>query len=214
MDGLAAFLYRTKTYLVKNRLRRMFEHFASYLRETADLAAEELAAVRAVSIEKRLRRKQYLLQEGEVCHHNCFIIKGCLRLYRVSDDGVEHILRFGVENWWISDHESYNTGNLSKSNIDALENCELILVEKQDFEYLKERIPSFKAFIERLKARSFDASQNRIMSDISFTAEEKYQNFLISFPHIFNRVPLHMIASYLGLSRETLSRVRNSYMAK
>lgn len=192
----------------------MFEAFEIYLKEKANLTTEEMDAVRAVSIGKKIRKRQYLLQEGDVCHYNCFIVKGCLRLYRVGEDGVEHILRFGVENWWISDHESYNTGNPSKSNIDALENCEVILIDKPDFINLMITIPNFKNFIEWLKARSFDASQNRIMGNISYTAEEKYQNFMTSFPDIFYRVPLHMIASYLGVSRETLSRIRSQFSHK
>lgn len=119
------------------------------------------------------------------------MIKGWLRNYRVSEDGNEHILRFAIENWWVSDPESYNNGTPSKNNIDALENSEMILIEKQDFTNLLSNISRFKDFIYNLKARSFDASQNRIMSNISDTAEEKYSNFIKIYPHIFNRVPLH-----------------------
>ncbi|HUH17827.1 Crp/Fnr family transcriptional regulator [Albibacterium sp.] len=189
----------------------MFEVFSSYLKENAGLNDEELDRIRAVTVNKKLRKRQYLLQEGDVCHYNCFVVKGCLRNYRVSEDGNEHILRFGVENWWVSDPESYNNGTPSKNNIDALEDSELLLIEKQDFNNLLNNIPDFKDFIYILKAKSFDASQNRIMSNISDTAEEKYSNFIKAYPDIFNRVPLHMIASYLGLSRETLSRIRNQY---
>lgn len=192
----------------------MFEAFEKYLKEEADLTTVEIDAVRVVSIEKKIRKRQYLLQEGDICHYNCFIVKGCLRLYRVGEDGTEHILRFGVENWWISDQESYNTGHPSKSNIDALENCEVILIEQADFVHLMMTIPRFRNFIEKLKARSFDASQNRIMMNISSTADEKYQNFMTSFADIFYRVPLHMVASYLGVSRETLSRIRTQFTHK
>ena len=192
----------------------MFETFEKYLKENADLTAVEIDAVRAVSIEKKIRKRQYLLQEGDVCHYNCFIVRGCLRLYRIGEDGAEHILRFGVENWWISDQESYNTGNPSVSNIDALENCEVILIDKAAFVHLMMNIPRFRSFIDRLKAKSFDASQNRIMINISSTAEKKYQHFMTSFSDIFYRVPLHMIASYLGVSRETLSRIRTQFTHK
>jgi len=189
----------------------MFEIFASYLKKNSDLTDEELEQVRAVVIQRRLRKRHYLLQEGEVCNFNCFVAKGCLRNFRVSEDGNEHILRFAVETWWLSDQESYNNGTRSKNNIDALEDSEVLLIERQDFENLLIIIPHFKDFIFNLKARSFDASQNRIMSNISDTAEEKYFNFIEMYPDIFNRVPLHMIASYLGVSRETLSRIRNHY---
>ena len=192
----------------------MFEAFEKYLIEKADLDAEEINAVRAVSIEKKVRKRQYMLQAGDVCHYNCFIVKGCLRMYTVGEDGIEHILRFAVENWWISDRESYNNGNPSKCNIDALENCEVILIDKPDFLQLLATIPKFKKFTDGLLARSYDAIQNRVIGAISYGAEERYRNFIIRFPDIFYRVPLHMIASYLGVSRETLSRVRSQFVHK
>ena len=135
-------------------------------------------------------------------------------MYTLGDDGIEHILRFAVENWWISDRESYNNGNPSKCNIDALENCEVILIDKPDFLQLLATIPKFKKFTDGLLARSYDAIQNRVIGAISYGAEERYRNFIIRFPDIFYRVPLHMIASYLGVSRETLSRVRSQFVQK
>lgn len=192
----------------------MFEVFEEYLREKAGLNEREIAAVRSVSVEKRLRKRQYLLQEGDVCVNNCFIVKGCLRLYFVSEEGTEHILRFAVENWWMSDQESLNNGVPSKNNIDALEDSELILIPQADYINLQMTIPGFRRMVERLKARSFESSQRRILSNISFSAEEKYQHFMKTYPDIFYRIPLHMIASYLGVSRETLSRVRNQSVHK
>lgn len=192
----------------------MFKAFETYLKEEANLTADELEAVRAVSVEKKVRKRQYLLQEGDVCLNNCFVVKGCFRTYRVTEDGREHILRFAAENWWIGDQESYRTGNPSKSNIDALENSEVILINKPAFANLMMTIPRFRDLAEGLVATCFDAGQNRIMSNISDTSEEKYQRFMTSFPDIFNRVPLHMVASYLGLSRETLTRIRNQFSHK
>jgi CRP-like cAMP-binding protein len=186
----------------------MFEHLAAYLKENAHLTDEQLEQVRACTITKKLRKRQYLLQEGAICHHNCFIAKGCLRLYRVSEDGTEHILRFGIENWWISDQESYNNEIPSKNNIDALEDCELLLIEKTDFQKLLDDFPNFRNWRDRLKDKSYDVNQNRILSTISDSAEERYLNFMKTYPNIFNRVPLRMIAAFLGVSRETLSRVR------
>lgn len=192
----------------------MFEAFENYLTVKADLNIQEIEAVRAVSKLKKIRKRQYILQEGDVCHYNCFVVKGCLRMYRVGEDGIEHILRFAVENWWMSDRESYNNNIPSKCNIDALEDCELILIERTDFLHLLATIPKLKQFIDSLLARSYDAIQDRVMGAISYSAEEKYQNFITRFPDIFYRVPLHMIASYLGVSRETLSRVRSHFVQK
>lgn len=192
----------------------MFEAFEKYLIEKATLDAEEIQAVRAVCIEKRLRKRQYLLQEGDVCHYNCFVVKGCLRMYTVGEDGVGHMLRFAVENWWISDRESYNNGTPSQCYIDALENSEVILIDKPDFLQLLTTIPKVKHFVDTLLARSYDAIQHRVLGAISYSAEEKYQHFITRFPNIFQRVPLHMVASYMGISRETLSRVRSQFVQK
>lgn len=189
----------------------MFESLAVYLKKEAGLSDEELELVQQVTIEKKLRKRQYLLQEGDVSNYNCFVVKGCLRLYRIGKDGAEHILRFAIENLWISDCESYNSGLPAKGNIDALEDSELLLIRKRDFDALTYTIPKLQLFRERLDAISYDHSQNRILSNISETAEEKYINFIQLYPEIYNRVPLHMIASFLGVSRETLSRVRHQY---
>jgi len=192
----------------------MFKVFEQYLIEKAGLNEQEIAAVRAVSVEKKICKRQYVLQEGDVCVNNCFVVKGCLRMYLVDEDGAEHMLRFAVENWWMSDQESLNNAIPSKKNIDALEASELILISQADYLNLQKNIPKFRELVESLKARSFEASQRRILSNISFSAEEKYQNFINTFPDIFYRIPLHMIASYLGVSRETLSRIRNQFAHK
>jgi CRP-like cAMP-binding protein len=186
----------------------MFETFRKYISDKARLTDDELEMIKAVSVSKKLRKRQYLLQEGDVCRYYCFVAKGCLRQYRAGDDGAEHIMRFAIENWWISDRESIITGEPSKSYIDALEDSDVILWTKDNFNTLLKNIPELHEFLDRLLAKSFNAKENRIHVTISYTAEEKYQNFLNSFPDIFNRVPLHMIASYLGISRETLSRIR------
>lgn len=192
----------------------MFNAFENYLREKAELNADEIGAVRVVCIERNIRKRQYLLQEGDLCHTECFIAKGCMRMFFVGKDGLEHILRFAVENWWISDRESYNNRTPSRYNIDALENSEVILIDKDDFNQLMESIPKLKKLVDTLLAKSYNAIQNRVVSNISYTAEEKYQNFITRFPDMFNRIPLHMIASYLGVSRETLSRVRSHNVQK
>ena len=103
----------------------MFQHLALYLKKNALLTDSEIEQVRAVTTERRFRKKQYLLQESDISYYNCFVGKGCMRLYRVGDNGAEHILKFAVENWWIADYESYNSGNPAKNNIDALEDSEL-----------------------------------------------------------------------------------------
>ena len=192
----------------------MFDVFRKYITEKAGLTADEQDRMEALCLQKKLRRKQYLLQEGEVCRNNCFVAQGCLRMYRIDDEGKEHIMRFAVENWWISDKESLNTGRPSRSNIDALEDSVVFLWSKEDYESLMREIPVLASFSERLLSRSFDASQNRIYAAISSSAEERYLEFMKAYPDLFSRIPQHMIASYLGITRETLSRIRNQYANK
>jgi CRP-like cAMP-binding protein len=192
----------------------MFETFQHYITPKTALSADELELIKSGSISKRIRKHQYLLQEGDVFRHKVFVVKGCFRLYRVDEAGTEHVLSFATENGWISDRESYTTGQPSKSNIDALEDSEVLIWTKDNFELLKEKIPAVKDFEDDLLAKSFAASQNKVYAAISFTAEEKVQCFLSSFPDIFNRVPMQMIASHLGISRETLSRVRHQLAHK
>jgi CRP-like cAMP-binding protein len=189
----------------------MFEVFEKHLRNYVEISDEDLELIRANSVKKTVRKWQLILENGEVWRINCFIANGCFRLYRYSEDGTDHTLRFGVDNWWISDQESYNNEKPSDYNIEALASSTVFIWTKEKWYELMETIPALKKFNEILLAKSYEASQRRIYSLISFPAEEKYQEFQKTYPSVFNRVPLHMVASYLGVSRETLSRIRKEY---
>jgi CRP-like cAMP-binding protein len=186
----------------------MFEIFEAFITTEASFTKEELSLMRTLSTQKKLRRKQLLLHEGEVCRHKAFVVKGLLRNYHTKDDGTEYIMRFAPENTWTMDPESYDNKTPSKYRIEALEDTEVIMWSQGSLEEMIKGIPSFRAYSDKVKASSHYASQNRVLMNISYTAEEKYQEFITSFPDIFRRVPLHMVASYLGISRETLIRVR------
>lgn len=187
----------------------MFQVFKAYVLRHATVSEEEFALLESVAKPKKLRKRQYLLQEGDICHHHCFITKGMLRTYAVDDKGNEHIIRFAMEDWWISDRESLMSGNPSKFNIDAIEDAEVLLFEKTAMDTLMEKLPAFKKMISEILDKSFITSQNRIHEAISSTAEEKYHNFVQRYPAFALRVPQAMIASYLGIKPETLSRLRN-----
>ena len=188
----------------------MHQAFIDYLKKTG-LNDLELQRIEKVIIPRKLRRRQYLLQEGEIARYNCFVVSGCLRMFHLSKSGTEHILRFAIENYWLSDYESYHAGKPSKCFIEALEDCELILITKEDLDLLCNDIPNLRMLKDNWDVQCSDASQNRILSIISETPEERYTRFLQTNPHVFNRVPLHMVASYLGISRKTISRIRQSY---
>ncbi|EJL73328.1 Crp/Fnr family transcriptional regulator [Chryseobacterium populi] len=192
----------------------MVAHFLKYLKDKFPINDDELEMFRQVCTVKKLRRRQYLLQEGDVWNKNAFVSKGVLRTYRVDEKGVEHIIQFSIENWWAGDRQSYHTGLPSTFNIEALEDSEIVLIPKADFDRLQVEIPKFGEFTRVLLERSFIASQNRIHASISYTAEEKYADFIKTYPDITNRIPQHMIASYLGISPETISRIRNHMVRK
>ena len=163
---------------------------------------------------KKLRKRQYFLQEGDVCHSSAFVCKGLLRYYYTTNKGQEYIMQFAPENYWISDRESMTSGMPSKYNIDAIDDSEILLLKKEDFEMLRKTIPVFNDFVTETLKKNVLVLQQRIRASISLSAEEKYSNFISKYPDINNRVPLHMIASYLGVSAETLSRARSQSSKK
>ncbi|MVT09107.1 Crp/Fnr family transcriptional regulator [Chitinophaga tropicalis] len=188
----------------------MFEAFENYMMSRADLTKDQLKYICSLATMKKLRRRHLLLKEGEVCQYKIFVSKGLLYTYRRKDDGTEYIMRFAPEDTWTIDHESYNNQTPSVYNIEALEDSEVMLWRRDEFEELATAIPTFKGLSDQLKANSLDISQQRILKNISYTSEEKYEDFITSYPDIFRRVPLHMVASFLGVSRETLSRIRHA----
>lgn len=192
----------------------MFDNFYKYLTANFPLTEEEFALIKQVSIVKKLRKKQYLLQEGDIWRYNAFVSKGLLRTYRVDDKGQEHIIQFSLENWWAGDRQSYHAEEPARYNIDAFEDSEVILISKQDFPLLLQQLPALDTFMKELMERSFIALQNRVHSNITFTAEEKYADFTRSYPAMLNRIPQHLIASFLGITPETLSRIRNQVAKK
>ncbi|AXY74524.1 Crp/Fnr family transcriptional regulator [Paraflavitalea soli] len=192
----------------------MYEVFKQYIKDKVSITDEEFALIQSLGTLKKLQKKQFLLHEGMVWKYNAFVCKGCLRTYRIDDKGNEHILQFSIENWWAGDRESLITGNPAQSNIEALEDSVILLFTQEQFATICKEIPAFNSMVINILEKSFIAAQNRIHASISYSTEEKYQNFLHSYPGIANRVPQHMIASYLGVTAETLSRLRNQATKK
>lgn len=192
----------------------VIETFINYIREKASLTPDELELIKSVCLVKRLKKRQYLLQEGDVWKYNAFVAKGCVRTYTIDEKGNEHIINFAIEKWWTGDRESLISAQPSIFNIDALEDSEIVLITKAAFDKVCAEIPAFNALINTILQRSFIAAQHRIHTFISLTAEEKYLRFLEKNPHLPMRVPQGMIASYLGITAETLSRIRKQTARK
>jgi CRP-like cAMP-binding protein len=188
----------------------MFETFETFITANGDFSPEDLRLMRSLSIVKKVRRKEFLLQEGEICRYKIFIAKGLLKSYCLKNDGTEHIMRFSPENSWTTDHLSLKNQTPAQSNIEALENSEVVMWTRENMHELFNSIPAFKVYMSKLIENALKSSHDRILINLSYTSEEKYEDFIASFPDVFRRVPLHMVASYLGVSRETLSRIRHA----
>lgn len=192
----------------------MFGIFQKYLEKKIPLSGDELILIESVVMIKKLRKKQFLLQEGDIWKFNAFVSRGFLKTFSIDNNGREHIMNFSPEKYWTGDRESLTNGTPSRFNIDAIEDTEVVLIEHENFKMLCAKIPQFNDLINNILQKSFILSQNRIHANISLSAEEKYENFLDKFPMIVNRIPQHMIASYIGVTPETLTRIRRNATKK
>ncbi len=192
----------------------MYELLYKKITETISLTDEEFDYSKRLFLPKKLRKRQYLLQEGDVCKYTTFVTNGLLRSYTIDNKGTEHILQFAFEGWWMGDLYSFLTNEQSIFNIEAIEDCELLLITKPSWELLLEKIPAFERYFRILIQNNLIATQRRLMGNLSETAEEKYIKLMKNFPGCLMRVPQHMIASYLGITRETLSRIRGQMAAR
>lgn len=192
----------------------MFELLHNRINEIITVTEEEFDFCKTLFQPKKLRKKQYLLQDGDVCKYTAFVEKGILRTYTIDEKGNEHILQFSMEGWWVADLYSFLTNEPSNYNIEALEECELLLITKPSWDILLEKVPAFERYFRILLQNNLIATQQRLMGSLSETAEEKYTKLVTNFPGCIQRVPQHMLASYLGITRETLSRVRGQMAAR
>lgn len=186
----------------------MYELLYKKISGLISITDKEFDFCKTLFLPKKLRKRQYLLQEGDVCKYNTFVTNGLLRSYTIDDKGTEHILQFAFEGWWIGDISSFLTEQPSQFNIEALEACELLLLTKSSMDLLLEKIPAFEHYFRILFQNNLIATQKRLMGSLSETAEEKYTSLINNYPGCLQRIPQHMIASYLGITRETLSRIR------
>jgi CRP-like cAMP-binding protein len=190
----------------------LIKYFNSY--SSKPLNGDEIDQIQGFFTQKKFRKRQYLLQEGEVCKYTAFVIKGAMRQYRVDDKGEEHIIKLYIENWWASDRESLMNRTPSIYFIDAWEDTEALLVTKTDLSYLVDNLAPLAEWLRKLDTNFAAASQRRINAAISLSAEERYYDLEKSYPEFIQRFPQHIIASYLGINRETLSRIRSRGVKK
>jgi CRP-like cAMP-binding protein len=189
----------------------MFDILRHYLRERSTFSDDDLERIEAMAVHRRLSRRQFLLQEGDINRTQTFILKGCVRLFRVDEQGVEHIVRFATESSWMADPESFFFGTFAKNNISCLTDTEVLQWSKEKFEMLQDELPAFRAFHDEWLVSNVKAASTRVVQNISLSTEEKYQQFLVAYPGLINRIPLQMVASYLGVATKTLTRLRSNH---
>jgi CRP-like cAMP-binding protein len=192
----------------------MFDKLRTHILDRVPLTEKEFALATTFFIPKKIRKRQFLLQEGGVCKYLAFISKGCLRSYSVDDKGEEHIVQFAIENWWISDQKSFLTNQPATYSIDALEDSELLLIDKTSQDKLCIAVPKCEHYFRLLLERNNSSIFNRITNLISASAEDRYLKFLNDYPEIVQRVPQSQIASYLGITPQSLSRIRKELYEK
>ncbi|SDF87694.1 cAMP-binding domain of CRP or a regulatory subunit of cAMP-dependent protein kinases [Dyadobacter soli] len=188
----------------------MHTEFENYLAAQTDLSLDTIRHIESTAALRQLNRNEVLLSAGEICRHKVFIASGMLRSYHLRTDGSEHILQFSPQHSWTLDVESYDKQAPSLINIEAVERSTVLLWTKPDFDKLLKEIPALKKFSEALIARTIYHNRNRILTILSGTPEERYADFITAYPDYLARLPLRMVAAYLGISLKTLTRIRHA----
>ncbi|MGB3182075.1 MAG: Crp/Fnr family transcriptional regulator [Cyclobacteriaceae bacterium] len=178
------------------------------IRRYVSLTDEEEAAFRGIVRTSRVRRRQYLVQPGFVCTHQTYVQQGAFRSYFVTGEGAEHTVQFAVEDWFISNFNSYISRQPASLFVEALEDGMVQQIANEDTEAICTNYPVFERFFRLVAQKSFAFSQRRTLSNLGKNAEERYLEFLQLYPGIAQRVPQYALASYLGMSAEFLSKIR------
>ena len=184
----------------------------NYISKHVDLSEEEEAYLCSQIKYRKYLKGQYILQQGDVSTTQCFILSGCTKMFYVDDAGQEHIIMFSIEEWWTSDLGSFISQTPSDFNVQCIEATTVIQFPYETHETLLKRIPKLERFFRKIIETAFVSSQKRIIKNLSLSAKERYQLFHLKYPHIEQRVPQYMLASYLGITKEFLSKIKKEVL--
>ena len=187
-----------------------FDVLRNYLDARAAFGPGDFDLIRSVFLFKRLSAGEFLQRAGDITRHAAFVASGCLRNYVIDSKGKEHIVQFAPETWWLADATSLNNGTPSTFFIDAIEDSALLLIDAPSHQMLVDRVAGYAAAFRTGLQRHAAAKDQRIVSSLSASAEERYLEFIRVYPSIALRVPQSMLASYLGVTPETVSRIRKN----
>lgn len=186
----------------------MYDILLEHLQKKISLTDGEQEKVKSFFLYKRLKKRQFLLQEGDNCKYMAFVSTGLLRAYNVDEKGIEHMQQFSPEGWWTSDMSSFFNGGKALYYIDALEDSEVLLITAEDLEHMTLQVPAMDRFFRLLFQNSLVTKERRLVSSNTHTAEEKYLHLMQYNPDLIIRIPQKLLASYLGLTPATVSRLK------
>jgi len=185
-----------------------YPEFIAHIRRYVELSDQDVAILEMYVHPVELKRREYLLKEGEVCRYNYFVEKGCLRMYFYNEKMVEQTTQFALETWWLSDYFSFARQSPSQYYLQAVEKSFVVAIDYSIQDKLFREVPQLEHYFRIMMQRALAASQLRVKMIYQLSKEEMYTHFVTSFPQFFQRVPQYMIASYLGLTPEYMSELR------
>lgn len=183
-----------------------------YINKHVNLTAVEEAFLTSKVSHRKYLKGQYIVQQGDVCKYECFVISGCTKTFFVDEEGQEHIVMFAIEDWWASDLGSFITQTPADFSVQCIENTDFIMFSNDDIEDLYSEIPKLERFFRLIIERAFVASQKRLIRNFSLSAKDRYLYFKKQYPKIDQRIPQYMIASYLGVTKEFLSKIKGQLL--
>lgn len=181
----------------------------AYINNYVSLTEEEERLLETYVTKRTYLKGQYILQQGDICRHSSFITKGCSKMFVVDADGQEHIIILAVEGWWNSDIASFINQKPADFNIQCIEDTEIVQFHYDTIETVYTLVPKLEKFFRKILERGLAASQKRIIRNFTMTAKDRYLYFKASYPDIDQRIPQYMVASYLGITKEFLSKIKS-----
>ncbi|GJM29399.1 MAG: cAMP-binding protein [Cyclobacteriaceae bacterium] len=184
------------------------EPLVNYIKQYIDLTPDEINILSGLVKYRKYLKGQFVVQQGDICRYENFVVKGCLKTFHVDQEGQQHIVMFAIENWWAADLGSFITQSPADYNVQCLEPTELIQFSHRNLEQLYRHVPKLERFFRIIIQKAYVASEKRVIRNFSLTAKERYLAFREQYPKIEQRVPQYMVASYLGITKEFLSKIR------
>lgn len=185
-----------------------------HIEEKTAVSDEEFDFIKTFFTIKKVKKHQYLIQEGEPANYEYLIISGIFRMFYLNDEGKEHIVQFAGENWWMADYQAYFNGTKATLHITCMEDAEVLCLKLEGRESIAAKLHKMEHFFRMKLTNGYIAQQRRIISLLSGNPQQRYEEFGQLYPHLMQKIPKKYIAEYLGVSRETLSRLYSANKSK